>query len=147
MLGHRTVTPGKTAVHSLCAVYAQLTELHQCVLQIITQQNNFFKSFHQKRNLCFIVKGKLRYRAASEFLLFLVTGRAFALIVWKGLGREKFVKREFYLLELVAGIVGCACAFLFRYTEIVNRNEHLYIANKLNNREKSDGYDNLVFNR
>ena len=79
-------------------------------------------------------------------MLFFVTGRAFALIVWQGLGREKFVKREFYPLELVAGIVGCACAFLFRYTEIVNRNEHLYIANKLNNREKPEGYDNLVFN-
>ena len=54
--------------------------------------------------------------------------------------REEIIGGELYFTENITGLVGGVIALLFRYTEIINGNKHLNIANKLNDSEKPKGY-------
>ena len=53
-------------------------------------------------------------------------------------GWEKLVCWELYAAEQFTWIVGSSNTFLLRNTEIVCRNEHLHIADNLNDCEKTD---------
>ena len=56
------------------------------------------------------------------------------------LGREKFIDREAHFAEQIAGIVGCrAAALLTRHAVVVNRHQHLHIADELDDGKDTDG--------
>lgn len=53
---------------------------------------------------------------------------------------EKVVGREIESAEYFAGIISRVAAFLFGYAEIINRNKHLNVSDKLYDGEKSECY-------
>lgn len=57
-------------------------------------------------------------------------------------GREEVVSWEFDSLKHVARLVGSIVTLLFGYTEVVYRNKHLNLTDKLYNREKAECYIN-----
>ncbi len=60
------------------------------------------------------------------------------------LWREELVNRETHFFEHIAGVFGVRAAFLSRHTEIVDRHQHLHVANELNDSEDAQGdQDNL----
>ena len=55
-------------------------------------------------------------------------------------GREELIDREAHFTEQITGIVGCrTAAFLAGHAIVVNRYEHLYVANELDNGKDADG--------
>lgn len=59
--------------------------------------------------------------------------------------REELVNGETHLLEHIAGVFGIWATFFCRHTEIVDRHQHLYVANQLNDGKDSERYQDHLF--
>ena len=67
-------------------------------------------------------------------------------LVKRQIAGEKFIGREFNAAEQFTGILRAGNTFLMRNTEVIGRNQHLYVALQLYNAEQTDG-DQYLFIR
>ena len=83
-------------------------------------------------------------RLCGELLAAASAATAAAVVVI--LRREKLVDRKAHLAEQLTGIVARRAAFLARHTEIVDRHQHLYVTDELDDGKHPDGnqYDLAV---